>query len=194
MQARLPSAFVLGLAFLLLLVTFRSRVVPLKAIVLNLLSVGAAYGVLVLVFQDGRLESLLGFGSNGGITSCAALPLRGALRAVHGLPRLHPAPHPRAVGAGLATDRAVAHGIKATAGVVTSAAGVMVAVFSVFATLTAIEFKQIGLGLAVAVLIDATLVRAVKLPRPPRVLSAQAVARQAGRHRGGRSCPVRSGR
>ena len=76
----------------------------------------------------------------------------------------------------------------------TSAAGVMVAVFSVFATLTAIEFKQIGLGLAVAVLIDATLVRAVRFPRPPRVLSARAVARQAGRHRGFGSCPVRSGR
>ena len=62
-------AFVLGLAFLLLLVTFRSIVVPLKAIVLNLLSVGAAYGVLVYVFQDGHFESLLGFESIGGITS-----------------------------------------------------------------------------------------------------------------------------
>jgi RND superfamily putative drug exporter len=72
-HAPLVFAFVLGLAFVLLLVTFRSIVIPLKAIALNLLSVGAAYGVLVLVFQQGHLESLLGFTSIGGVT--AWLPL-----------------------------------------------------------------------------------------------------------------------
>ena len=89
-------AFVLGLAFLLLLVTFRSIVVPLKAIVLNLLSVGAAYGVLTLVFQDGHGESLLGFQSLGGITVvAAAVPVRDPVRPVDGLPRVHPQPDPR---------------------------------------------------------------------------------------------------
>ena len=86
-------AFVLALAFLLLLVTFRSMVIPLNAIVLNLLSVGAAYGVLVLVFQDGRLQSLLGFQSVGGDhLLAAAVPVRGPVRPLDGLPRLHPQP------------------------------------------------------------------------------------------------------
>ena len=98
MQARLPIvfAFVLGLAFLLLLVTFRSVVVPLKAIVLNLLSVGAAYGVLTYVFQDGHGEKLLGFESIGGDhLVAAAVPLRDPVRPVDGLPRVHPQPDPR---------------------------------------------------------------------------------------------------
>jgi RND superfamily putative drug exporter len=75
-----------------------------------------------------------------------------------------------AVDGGMSTDEAVAHGIKTTAGVVSSAAIVMVAVFSVFATLGAIEFKQMGVGLAVAVLIDATIVRAVLLPATMKLL------------------------
>ena len=89
-------AFVLALAFLLLLVTFRSIVIPIKAIVLNLLSVGAAYGVLVLVFQDGHGEALLGFESNGGDrVVAAAVPVRGPVRPLDGLPRVHPQPDPR---------------------------------------------------------------------------------------------------
>ena len=98
MKAHAPIvfAFVLSLAFLLLLVTFRSIVIPIKAIVLNLLSVGAAYGVLTWVFQDGHLESLLGFKSNGGVVElAAAVPVRDPLRAVDGLPRVHPQPDPR---------------------------------------------------------------------------------------------------
>src|SRR3954451_15430394 len=125
LSARLPIvfAFVLGLAFLLLLVTFRSRVVPLKAIVLNLLSVGAAYGVLVYVFQDGHFESLLGFQSVGGITSWLPLFLFVILFGlsmdyhVFIISRIR-----EAVDRGVPTDCAVADGIKATAGVVTSAA------------------------------------------------------------------------
>jgi uncharacterized membrane protein YdfJ with MMPL/SSD domain len=158
-------AFVFGLAFLLLLVTFRSIVIPLKAIVLNLLSVGAAYGVLVLVFQDGRLQSLLGFHSVGGVTSWLPLflfvILFGLSMDYHVLilSRIREA-HDR----GLATREAVAHGIQATAGVVTSAAVVMVGVFAVFATLDMVDMKMMGIGLAVAVLLDATIVRAVLLP------------------------------
>jgi uncharacterized membrane protein YdfJ with MMPL/SSD domain len=167
MQARLPIvfAFVLGLAFILLLVTFRSVVVPLKAIVLNLLSVGASYGVLTWVFQDGHGEKALGFQSIGGITSWLPLFLFVILFGlsmdyhVFILSRIR-----EAVDRGMSTRKAVAHGIKSTAGVVTSAAVVMVAVFSIFGTLSALEFKQMGVGLAVAVLLDATLVRAVLLP------------------------------
>ncbi len=164
-------AFVLGLAFVLLLVTFRSIVVPIKAIVLNLLSVGAAYGILTLVFQDGHGESLLDFTSLGGITSWLPLFLFVILFGlsmdyhVFILSRIR-----EAVDSGMSTDRAVAHGIKQTAGVVTSAAIVMVAVFSIFATLSASEFKQMGVGLAAAILIDATIVRAVLLPATMKLL------------------------
>jgi uncharacterized membrane protein YdfJ with MMPL/SSD domain len=173
MKAHLPFvfAFVLGLAFILLLVTFRSVVVPLKAIVLNLLSVGAAYGVLTWIFQDGHLESVLGFHSVGGITSWLPLFLFVILFGlsmdyhVFIISRIR-----EAVDGGMTTDDAVAHGIKSTAGVVTSAAIVMVAVFSIFATLSMTEFKQMGVGLAVAILIDATLVRAVLLPAAMKLL------------------------
>jgi RND superfamily putative drug exporter len=173
MASRLPFvfAFVLGLAFLLLLVTFRSVIVPLKAIVLNLLSVGAAYGILVWVFQEGNLEGLLAFESVGGITSWLPLFLFVVLFGlsmdyhVFIISRIR-----EAVDRGERTEDAVAHGIKATAGVVTSAAIVMVAVFSIFATLSAIEFKMMGVGLAVAILLDATLVRAVLLPAAMKLL------------------------
>jgi RND superfamily putative drug exporter len=173
MQSRLPFvfAFVLGLAFLLLLVTFRSIVVPIKAILLNLLSVGASYGILTLVFQDGHGESLLGFESLGGITAWLPLFLFVILFGlsmdyhVFILSRIR-----EAVDGGMKTDDAVAHGIRSTAGVVTSAAMVMVAVFAIFATLSSIEFKMMGVGLAAAILIDATLVRAVMLPAAMKLL------------------------
>jgi uncharacterized membrane protein YdfJ with MMPL/SSD domain len=173
MKANLPIvfAFVLTLAFILLLVTFRSIVIPIKAIVLNLLSVGAAYGILKLVFQDGRLEGVLDYQSVGGITSWLPLFLFVILFGlsmdyhVFILSRIR-----EAVDRGMRTDAAVAHGIKSTAGVVTSAAAVMVAVFAIFATLSMLEFKMMGVGLAVAVFIDATLVRAVLLPATMKLL------------------------
>ncbi len=164
-HAPIVFAFVLGLAFVLLLLTFRSIVIPLKAIVLNMLSVGASYGVLVLVFQDGRLESLLGFRSIGGVTSWLPLflfvVLFGLSMDYHVLilSRVR-----EAYDAGMSTERAVSYGIRATASVVTSAAIVMVGVFAIFATLGMIDFKMMGVGLAVAVLLDATIVRAVLLP------------------------------
>ena len=173
MKSHLPLVFgfVLGAAFLLLLVTFRSVVIPIKAIVLNLLSVGASYGVLTLVFQHGWGESLLGFEAGGGVTSWLPLFLFVILFGlsmdyhVFILSRIR-----EAVLGGASTEAAVAEGIKSTAGVVTSAAAVMIAVFSVFATLGAMEFKQMGVGLAAAILIDATLVRAVLLPATMKLL------------------------
>ena len=170
---RLPLifAFVFSLAFLLLLFTFRSIVIPIKAILLNLLSVGAAYGVLVLVFQDGHGESLLGFTSNGGVTSWLPLFLFVILFGlsmdyhVFILSRVR-----EAYQGGMSTTEAVRHGISTTAGTVTSAAVVMVVVFSVFVTLSFLDFKEMGVGLAVAVLIDATIVRGVLLPATMEVL------------------------
>ena len=173
MKSRLPLVFgfVLSLAFILLLVTFRSIVVPLKAIVLNLLSVGAAYGVLTLVFQDGHGENVLGFQSVGGITSWIPLFLFVILFGlsmdyhVFILSRIR-----EAVDRGMNTDDAVAHGIKSTAGVVTSAALVMVAVFGSFALGTDQAMQQLGVGLGVAILIDATMIRAVLLPATMKLL------------------------
>lgn len=164
-RAPLVFVFVLSAAFLLLLVMFRSLVIPIKAIVLNLLSVGAAYGVLVWIFQYGHFQSLLGFKSTGSITSWMPLFLFVVLFGlsmdyhVFILSRIR-----EAFDRGSSTEEAVAHGIKSTAGVVTSAAVVMVSVFAIFATLSLVIFKQLGVGLAVAVLLDATLVRGVLLP------------------------------
>ena len=173
MKSHLPIVFVfvLGLAFLLLLLTFRSVVIPITAIILNLLSVGAAYGVLKLIFQDGYLRSLLGATNIGGVIDWLPLflfvILFGLSMDYHVLilSRIRE-DHDR----GMSTADSIAHGIKSTAGVVTSAAIVMVAVFSIFATLSAVAFKQVGVGLAIAVLIDATIVRAVLLPSTMKLL------------------------
>src|SRR5215218_3766740 len=164
-------AFVLVFAFLLMLVAFRSPVIAAKAIVLNLLSVGAAYGVLVLVVQHDVGKGLLGFRSTEGIEPVVPLLLFVILFGlsmdyhVFLLSRIR-----EAVQSGASTEEAVAHGIKTTAGVVTSAAIVMVAVFAVFIALSMLFFKQFGVGLAVAILIDATIVRGVLLPASMKLL------------------------
>jgi uncharacterized membrane protein YdfJ with MMPL/SSD domain len=173
MKSALPYVFgfVLLFAFLLLLVSFRSIVIAAKAIVLNLLSVAAAYGVLVLVFQHGWGEGLLNFRSNGGIASWLPLfmfvILFGLSMDYHVfiLSRIR-----EAYDRGLKTEDAVAHGIKTTAGVVTSAAVVMVGAFAIFATMPILDMKEMGVGLAAAVLIDATIVRAVLLPATMQLL------------------------
>ena len=173
MKSKLPLvvAFVLLLAFVLMLVAFRSIVVAVKAIVLNLLSVAAAYGVLVLVFQHGVGKGVLGFSSTAGISPVVPLLLFVIL---FGLSKDY---HVFIVSRiretfdrGASMDESISHGIKTTAGVVTSAAIVMVAVFSIFATLSMLFFKQFGVGLAAAVLIDATIVRAVLLPATMKLL------------------------
>src|SRR6185436_14694447 len=163
--------FVLIFAFLLLLVTFRSIVIAAKAIVLNLLSVGAAYGVLVAVFQWGWGAGLLGFQANGGIAFWLPIfmfvILFGLSMDYHVfiLSRVR-----EAYDRGMKTDDAVAYGITTTAGVVTSAALVMVGAFAVFALMPILDMKEMGIGLAAAVLIDATIVRAVLLPSTMRLL------------------------
>jgi uncharacterized membrane protein YdfJ with MMPL/SSD domain len=173
LNQRMPwvFAFVLGMAFLLLLVSFRSIVIPLTAICLNLLSVGAAYGILVWVFQEGHLEGPLGFNSIGSITAWLPLFLFVVLFGlsmdyhVFILTRIR-----EAYDRGMSTEAAVSHGLRTTAGVVTSAAAVMVAVFAIFATLSFLEFKELGVGLAVAILIDATIIRGVLLPATMKLL------------------------
>jgi putative drug exporter of the RND superfamily len=157
--------FVLGLAFLLLLVSFRSVVVALTGVLLNALSVAAAYGMLVFVFQYGHFESLLDFRAADGITNWMPLFLFIILFGlsmdyhVFVLSRIREG-HDR----GLPNRQAVADGIGRTAGVITSAAVVMVAVFALFATLPLASTKELGVGLAAAVLLDATIIRAVLLP------------------------------
>jgi uncharacterized membrane protein YdfJ with MMPL/SSD domain len=170
-KAPIVFGFVLVFAFLLLLVTFRSIVVALKAVLLNLLSVGAAYGVLIAVFQWGWGESLLGFQGNGGIASWLPIfmfvILFGLSMDYHVfiLSRIR-----EAYDRGMKTEDAVVHGITTTAGVVTSAAIVMVGAFAVFALMPILDMKEMGVGLAVAVLIDATIVRAVLLPATMKLL------------------------
>jgi uncharacterized membrane protein YdfJ with MMPL/SSD domain len=170
-RAPLVFAVVLGLAFLLLLVAFRSIVIATTAVVLNLLSVAAAYGVLVAVFQWGWGKSLIGLTWTGAITSWLPLfmfvVLFGLSMDYHVfiLSRIR-----EARDRGASTRAAIEEGITSSAGVVTSAAIVMVAVFATFATLSMVSMKQLGVGLAVAVLLDATIVRAVLLPATMAVL------------------------
>jgi uncharacterized membrane protein YdfJ with MMPL/SSD domain len=183
----LVIAFVLVLAFLLLVTTFGSPRLALAVMGLNLLSVGAAFGVLVTVFQHTWAQSLLGFTSSGAITDW--LPLF-AFVVLFGLSMdytvlvLERAREARRNGADAREAAAVALG--ATGSTVTSAAVVMVAVFSVFATLPLLEFKQLGVGLAAAIALDATLVRGVALPAVLTLLGDRGIkpalaARHAGR-------------
>jgi uncharacterized membrane protein YdfJ with MMPL/SSD domain len=173
MKSSLPLvfAFVLTFGFLLLLASFRSLVIAAKAVILNLLSVAAAYGVVVAVFQFGWGKNLLNFTGDGSVAPWLPLfmfvILFGLSMDYHVfiLSRVREA-HDR----GMSTEDAVAHGIKTTAGTVTSAALVMVGVFSIFATLPILDMKEMGIGLATAVLIDATLVRGVLLPASMKLL------------------------
>ena len=169
--APIVFGFVLLFSFGLMLFAFRSIVIALKAIVLNLLSVAAAYGVLVLVFQHGWGKGFLNFESTAGIEPFLPIMLFVILFGlsmdyhVFILSRVKEL-HDRGIG----TDEAVKRGITSTAGVVTSAAVVMVFVFAIFATLDFLFLKQFGVGLAVAILIDATIIRGVLLPATMKLL------------------------
>ena len=173
MYARAPYvfAFVLGLAFLVLLVMFHSLIIPIKSIILNLLSVGAAYGVLVMVFQWGWGVSLLGSEGSGVILSWLPLFLFAILFGLSMdyhmllLNRVK-----ETYDRGAPNDVAVAMGIKLTAGQITSAAAVMVGVFGAFALAREVGLQQFGIGLGVSVLIDATVVRSVLLPATMKLL------------------------
>ena len=157
--------FVVLLTIVLMLLCFRSLVVAFTAIALNALSVGAAYGSMVWAFQDGHLQSALGFKSSGAIVPWVPLFLFAVLFGlsmdyhVFIVSRIR-----ELVDRGYSTREAVDRGIRSTASTVTSAAMVMVGVFSIFATLGLLSMKQMGFGLAVSVLIDATLIRALLLP------------------------------
>ncbi len=165
-------AFVLGLAFTVLLVTFRSIVIAVKAIILNTLSVGAAYGLLVLVFQEGwLLERPLGFEATGIIESWLPLFLFSILFGLSMdyhmfiMSRIK-----EAIEKGASSDEAIAIGVKATAGTITSAAAIMVAVAVIFAFTRYIGIKQFGFGLAAAIFIDATVIRSILLPASMKLL------------------------
>ena len=166
----LVMGFVLALSFLLLLVAFRSIVIPIKAILLNLLSTGAAFGLMVLVFQQGFLADVLGFKPGpieGFIPVFIFTILFGLSMDYHVfiLTRIK-----EARDHGLPSNEAVARGIAITSGTITSAAAIMVCVFAVFVTLPLVIIKQLGFGLAIAVLIDATVVRSILLPATMRLL------------------------
>jgi len=163
--------FVLGLAFLLLLVMFRSIVIPVKAILLNLLSVAAAYGVVVMIFQWGWGVSLLGSEAPGVIAPWLPLILFAILFGLSMdyhmllLNRIK-----EAYDLGHGNDASVSEGIRLTAGQITSAAAIMVGVFGTFALMRDVEGQMFGIGLGVAVLIDATIIRSVLLPATMKLL------------------------
>jgi RND superfamily putative drug exporter len=173
MKAHAPIvfAFVLGLAFVLLLLTFRSIVIPLKAIVLNLLSVGAAYGLLVLVFLHGYGADFFGFQRVYAIDAWVPLFLFSVLFGlsmdyqVFLLSRIRE----RYDQTGDTTD-AVAYGVASTARIITGAALIIVAVFAGFARGDLVMFQQMGFGVAVALLLDATIIRSVVLPSAMQLL------------------------
>ena len=167
LHSRTPLVFavVAGLALILLMLAFRSLAIPLISIGLNLLSVGAAYGLITLIFQDGHLQGPLGFTSFGGIIPWVPLFMFVFLFGLSMDYHVFILSRIRELRArGKPHNDAVIGGVAACSGVVTSAAVIMVAVFSIFATLSLIELKMIGVGLASAVLIDATIVRGVLVP------------------------------
>jgi RND superfamily putative drug exporter len=173
MGARLPVFFaaVITLSFLLLMVVFRSVLVPLKAAIMNLLSIGASFGVLVAIFQWGWLGSLIGIGRAGPIEAWAPMML---FAVVFGLSMdyevfLLSRVHEEWVNTG-DNATAVADGLAATARVITAAALIMVCVFGSFVLTDLRVLKEMGTGLAVAVFIDATLVRMVLVPATMELL------------------------
>ena len=167
-------AFVLGLSFVLLTVAFRSVVVPLKAILLNLLSVAAAYGLIVLVFQKGVGNDLFGFQKVEAIEAWLPLFLFSVLFGLsmdyHVFLLSRVREHYDQTGD---NTESVAYGLRTTAGIITGAALIMVAVFGAFAAGELVSFQQMGFGLAAAVLIDATIVRSVLVPASMKLLGTR---------------------
>ena len=186
LHATLPEvlAFVAVLTFVLLLAAFRSVTVPLVSIALNLLSVGAAYGLVVLIFQDGRLQGPLDYTSFGGIVFWVPLLMFVFLFGISMDYHVFILSRVRELWArGAAPKDAIVGGIASSAGVVTSAALIMVALFSIFATLPIVDLKILGVGTAAAVLIDATVVRGILVPAALALLGDRAWSRRRPRHR-----------
>jgi len=166
---------VTALAFVLLLIAFRSVGISLVSVALNLLSVGAAYGLITLIFQDGRLQGLLGYTSFGGIISWVPLFMFVFLFGISMDYHVFILSRIRELWSrGSTAHDAVVGGIASSAGVVTSAALIMVAVFSIFATLSLVDLKILGIGTAAAVLIDATVVRGILVPAALTLLGDRA--------------------
>jgi putative drug exporter of the RND superfamily len=190
MHSRAPIVFaaVAVAAFVLLAFAFGSIAIPLVSIALNLLSVGAAYGLITLIFQDGRLTGPLGYTSFGGIIAWEPLFMFVILFGISMDYHVFLLTRIRELRVrGAATRDAVVGGITSSAGVITSAALIMVAVFSIFATLSLIDLKILGVGMAAAILIDATLVRGILLPAAltllgDRTWSAPGWLRRSGAH------------
>ncbi|HYK68042.1 MAG TPA: MMPL family transporter [Streptosporangiaceae bacterium] len=177
LHTRTPIVFgvVALLAFLLLMLAFRSLAIPLVSIALNFLSVGGAYGLVTLIFQDGHLQSLLGFNSFGALVPWVPLFTFVMLFGLSMDYHVFIISRIRELWSGGATALdAVVGGVSRSAGVVSSAAVIMVAVFSIFATLDMIDVKMLGVGLAAAVVIDATLVRGIVLPAALALLGERA--------------------
>jgi RND superfamily putative drug exporter len=182
LKSRAPYVvlFVLALAFALLLMSFRSVVIAATGLALNLLSVAASYGVLVAVFQWGWGKSILGLTSTGAIAGWLPLFMFVILFGlsmdyhVFSVSRIK-----EEHDGGKATRAAIHDGIVRSAGVITSAAVIMVFVFLTFAALSQTSMKQLGVGLAVAVLLDATIVRAILLPSTMELLGERNWGRRA---------------
>ena len=177
LHANLPLVFavVAVLAFGLLLAAFRSVAVPLVSIALNLLSVGAAYGLVTLIFQDGRLQGPLDYTSFGGIIYWVPLMMFVFLFGISMDYHVFILSRVRERWArGSSPKEAIVGGIASSAGTVTSAALIMVALFSTFTTLPLIDLKILGVGTAAAILIDATVVRGILLPAALALLGNRA--------------------
>jgi RND superfamily putative drug exporter len=177
----LVFAFVGVLAFVLLLAAFRSLTVPLVSIALNLLSVGAAYGLITLIFQDGRWQGLLGYTGFGGIIYWVPLMMFVFLFGISMDYHVFILSRVRELWArGSSPQQAITGGIASSAGVVTSAALIMAAVFSIFTTLPLVDLKILGVGTAAAILIDATVIRGILLPAALALLGDRAWGRPRG--------------
>jgi RND superfamily putative drug exporter len=161
----LVIGFVVLLAFVLMMAAFRSLAIPLTAIAVNLLSVGASYGVVKWIFQDGHLEKQLGFHSYGAVISWLPLFMFVILFGLSMDYHVFVLSRIRELRLrGVPTKQAVVGGVSSSSGVVSSAALIMVAVFSLFAFMPFAPMKMVGIGMAVAVAIDATLVRGLLVP------------------------------
>ena len=170
-KAPLAAAFVIGVTFLILLITFRSIFIPLKAVIVNILSLTASFGAMVFVFQDGHLSGLLDFTPLGFVDATVPILMFCTIFGVSMdyevflLSRIR-----EAYENGDSNTASVAKGLVSTAGIITSAAAIIIVVTGAFAFSSVIITKAIGLGLAVAVFVDATIIRILLVPATMRIL------------------------
>jgi putative drug exporter of the RND superfamily len=170
-KAPFAAAFVIGVTYLILLITFRSVFIPLKAVIVNILSLTASFGTMVFVFQDGHLSGLLDFTPLGFVDATLPILMFCTIFGVSMdyevflLSRIR-----EAYENGDSNTASVSKGLVATAGIITSAAAIIIVVTGAFALTGIVLTKAIGLGLAVAVLVDATIIRILLVPATMRIL------------------------